>query len=76
MQPNTSPQRLDATLDDKYTRDEGIVFMTGIQALVRMVLDQRRRDRAAGATPAATSPATRARRWPPTTARCARCPGC
>ncbi len=48
MQPNTSPQRLDATLDDKYTRDEGIVFMTGIQALVRVVLDQRRRDRAAG----------------------------
>ena len=48
MQPNTSPQRLDATLDDKYLRNDGIVFMTGIQALVRMVLDQRRRDSAAG----------------------------
>ncbi|HQP66381.1 MAG TPA: indolepyruvate ferredoxin oxidoreductase family protein, partial [Quisquiliibacterium sp.] len=48
MPPNTPPARLDATLDDKYLRDDGIVFMTGIQALVRMVLDQRRRDRAAG----------------------------
>ena len=42
------PPRLEATLDDKYTLDQGIVFMTGIQALVRVVLDQRRRDRAAG----------------------------
>jgi indolepyruvate ferredoxin oxidoreductase len=42
------PPRLEATLDDKYTLDEGVVFMTGIQALVRMVLDQRRRDAAAG----------------------------
>ena len=35
-------------LDDKYTRKRGRVFLTGIQALVRLVLVQRRRDAAAG----------------------------
>ena len=35
-------------LDDKYTRERGRVFLTGIQALVRLVLTQRRRDVAAG----------------------------
>ena len=38
----------DVDLDDKYTRDRGRVFLTGIQALVRLVLTQRRRDVAAG----------------------------
>ncbi len=38
--------------------------MTGVQALVRLVLDQRRARRArAGSTPGSSSPATRARRW-------------
>jgi len=36
------------TLDDKYTRRDGRVFMTGIQALVRLPLEQRWRDAAAG----------------------------
>ncbi len=36
------------TLDDKYARFDGRVFLTGIQALVRLPLLQRRRDRAAG----------------------------
>ncbi|XDA99174.1 indolepyruvate ferredoxin oxidoreductase family protein [Sulfitobacter sp. LCG007] len=35
-------------LSDRYTRAEGRVFMTGTQALVRILLDQARRDRAAG----------------------------
>ena len=35
-------------LDDRYDRTSGRVFMTGTQALVRIVLDQARRDRAAG----------------------------
>ena len=35
-------------LDDKYARFDGRVFLTGIQALVRLPLLQRRRDRAAG----------------------------
>ncbi|TMM51783.1 indolepyruvate ferredoxin oxidoreductase family protein [Sulfitobacter sabulilitoris] len=35
-------------LQDRYTRTGGRVFMTGTQALVRIMLDQARRDRAAG----------------------------
>ena len=40
--------RIQATLDDKYTIESGTAFMTGIQALVRLPLEQKRRDRAAG----------------------------
>jgi indolepyruvate ferredoxin oxidoreductase len=36
------------TLDDKYVSDAGRIYLTGIQALVRLALVQRRRDRAAG----------------------------
>ena len=36
------------TLDDKYTKTSGRVFLTGTQALVRIALDQRRRDKQAG----------------------------
>ncbi len=36
------------SLADRYTRREGRVFLTGTQALVRVMLDQRRRDREAG----------------------------
>ena len=43
------PRHFDTyTLDDRYARDEGRVFMTGTQALVRIMLDQARRDRQAG----------------------------
>ena len=35
-------------LEDRYSRDSGRVFLTGTQALVRVTLDQARRDRAAG----------------------------
>ena len=35
-------------LDDKYTLDEGRVYVTGSQAIVRLLLAQRRRDIAAG----------------------------
>ena len=35
-------------LDDKYTLESGRVFLTGIQALVRLPMEQRRRDLAAG----------------------------
>ncbi len=38
----------DYGLDDKYTRTSGRVYITGVQALVRLPLDQRRRDVAAG----------------------------
>ena len=36
------------TLEDKYTSDQDRVYLTGIQALVRLALVQRRRDLAAG----------------------------
>src|SRR5580698_345294 len=35
-------------LADKYTLDEGRVYLTGIQALVRLPIEQMRRDRRAG----------------------------
>ncbi len=38
----------EVTLDDKYLQAEGQVFMSSNQALVRLPLDQARRDRAAG----------------------------
>jgi indolepyruvate ferredoxin oxidoreductase len=37
-----------ATLEDKYELGEGTAFMTGVQALVRLPMEQARRDRAAG----------------------------
>ena len=36
------------TLDDKYTLESGRIFLTGIQALVRLPMVQRQRDAAAG----------------------------
>ena len=39
--------RLETTLDDKYSQREGWVYMTGIQALVRLPIQQRLRDNAA-----------------------------
>jgi len=40
-------------LDDTYTAQEGVVYMTGMQALVRLPIVQMRRDRAAGLNTAA-----------------------
>src|ERR1700733_8722550 len=37
-----------ATLDDRYQRQDGTIYLTGIQALVRMLLDRARHDRLAG----------------------------
>jgi indolepyruvate ferredoxin oxidoreductase len=36
------------TLEDRYVRERGTVYLTGLQALVRLPLDQARRDRRAG----------------------------
>jgi indolepyruvate ferredoxin oxidoreductase len=41
-------QLADVTLNDKYELEKGRIFLTGIQALVRLPLMQRARDRAAG----------------------------
>jgi len=44
-----APERLQQfSLDDKYTLKRGQVFMTGIQALVRLAMLQKERDEAAG----------------------------
>jgi indolepyruvate ferredoxin oxidoreductase len=47
--PESIRQALESvTLDDKYTLDEGRAFMSGIQALVRLPMLQRKRDAIAG----------------------------
>ncbi len=45
--------RASYSLDDKYTLEEGTVYLSGMQALVRLPLDQMRRDRRAGLRTAA-----------------------
>src|SRR5215217_4431825 len=42
--------RPEVTLEDKYVLEEGRVLLTGVQALVRLVLDQHRADRRRGLT--------------------------
>jgi indolepyruvate ferredoxin oxidoreductase len=44
----SGPTGAPVTLDDKYARFDGRVYLTGIQALVRLPILQQRRDRAAG----------------------------
>jgi indolepyruvate ferredoxin oxidoreductase len=48
--PLAASPALDAhyTLEDKYTRAEGRIYLSGVQALVRLPLMQQMRDRAAG----------------------------
>ena len=38
----------EATLDDKYTKPSGRVYLSGVQALVRLPMMQQERDAAAG----------------------------
>jgi indolepyruvate ferredoxin oxidoreductase len=40
--------RPETTLRDKYALEQGTIFLSGIQALVRVLIDQRRADRRAG----------------------------
>jgi hypothetical protein len=61
------------TLEDKYTRSEGRIYLSGVQALVRLPLMQQMRDRTPpGSTPAASFPAIAARRWAASTWSCGR----
>ncbi len=49
MNAPTDPKHLsEISLDDKYTKFEGLAFMTGTQALVRLPMLQRQRDLAQG----------------------------
>ncbi len=44
----STPVLHDVSLDDKYTSNSGTIFLSGIQALVRLPMMQRQRDLAAG----------------------------
>jgi indolepyruvate ferredoxin oxidoreductase len=46
--PTGTPARSNTTLEDRYTAKQGWHYMTGMQALVRLPLQQRLRDEAAG----------------------------
>ncbi|MCU9839420.1 indolepyruvate ferredoxin oxidoreductase family protein [Ruegeria sp. WL0004] len=48
MTDQTPPKRLGMTLRDRLHQDEGWVYMTGMQALVRLPIQQHRRDAVAG----------------------------
>ena len=43
-----APSQSGWSLDDKYLREEGAIYLSGIQALVRLTLDQHRADRRRG----------------------------
>jgi len=47
MTPNTAAIE-NISLDDKYAKDDGRIYLTGSQAFVRLLLVQQRRDRVAG----------------------------
>lgn len=48
MLDSPTQKRMDFTLSDRLTAEEGWVYMTGMQALVRLPIQQRKRDAAAG----------------------------
>lgn len=48
MKTTAAQPRIEATLADKYSLSEGLVFMSGTQALVRLPIQQRIRDQMAG----------------------------
>ena len=48
MTEHVRMSRLNMTLEDRLTQEEGWVYMTGMQALVRLPIQQRKRDIAAG----------------------------
>jgi indolepyruvate ferredoxin oxidoreductase len=48
IQVGTQVGAREVTLADRYTLEQGRVFLTGVQALVRVMLDQHRADRRAG----------------------------
>ncbi|MFF4776944.1 indolepyruvate ferredoxin oxidoreductase family protein [Microtetraspora fusca] len=48
MRPNSAAGPAEVSLEDRYTAADGRVLMSGIQALVRLTLEQRRLDRERG----------------------------
>lgn len=48
MTEHVPTKRLEMTLEDRLHQEESWVYMTGMQALVRLPIQQRKRDIAAG----------------------------
>ncbi len=48
--PESQPKSPAVHLEDRYTVSDRTVYLTGSQALVRLLIEQARRDRAAGAS--------------------------
>ena len=48
MSPDPQAAKPTASLEDKYTSPSGRVYLTGYQALVRLLMIQQERDRSAG----------------------------
>jgi hypothetical protein len=68
----TALARPDYALTDSLWAERGTVFLTGTQALLRVLLMQRQRDAAAGLDTQGFSAATAGRRWARSTSRCGR----
>ena len=64
---NVALARPEATLDFRYEAPEGWLYMTGMQALVRLPIQQRLRDAAQGLNTGGYIPAIAARRSGATT---------
>ena len=64
------------TLESRYAELDSPVLLTGIQAIVRVLLEQARLDRAPGATPAASCQAIAALPWAAWTRNCGGAASC
>ena len=60
----------DYTLEDKYSRTQGRIYLSGVQALVRLPLMQKLRDERAGLDTAGFISGTAVRRWAASTSSC------
>lgn len=64
------------SLEDRYRREAGAVYVTGIQALVRMLLDRARADQRAGRATATYVTGYEAPRWAASTSNWRARPRC
>ena len=67
-----APVLRDVALDDKYALDSGRVYLNGVQALVRLLILQRQRDKAAGLNTGGFVSGYRGSRSAVSTRRCGR----
>ena len=67
-----APALRDVSLDDKYALESGRVYLTGVQALVRLLMLQRQRDGSPASTPAGFVSGYRGSPLGASTSRCGR----